>query len=399
MKKIFARAGMDEHLPVTAPTGGELRDVTPHRAPRVSVVMPVCNAAAFLEEAVRSVLEQTYGSWELLLIDDGSTDGSRALAERFAAEHPARIRCLHHPNNENRGASATRNLGISHARGEYLALLDADDVWLPGKLEKQVVFLDLHPEVAAVGSWYQEVNIDGGLTGDADLPCSHPDIAWALLCYCPFVHSSVMMRRGAVGEHVGWYDEALATAEDWDLWIRISRHFELANLPEFLVRYRVHEASLSATKGRREGPDRGLRESTMTRMLDWYGDPPDARRQRSRAVAFLVLGWADSPDPDGLLSAVGDLHRLHDVFCREANLSEHVRRSQRRQLNRQIASALLTFSSQLREERPRDAQALFAGAVRAHFPAVLWVRTWTRMARLLMRRIRLSKTGLSATRK
>jgi glycosyltransferase involved in cell wall biosynthesis len=117
-------------------------------APLVSVVAIFLNAERFLEEALRSVLAQTYPRWELLLVDDGSSDRSGAIAQRYAQQQPDRIRYLEHPGHQNRGMSASRNLGLHHAQGEYLALLDADDVWFPEKLDRQVSILQAHPEVA-----------------------------------------------------------------------------------------------------------------------------------------------------------------------------------------------------------------------------------------------------------
>jgi glycosyltransferase involved in cell wall biosynthesis len=104
------------------------------------------DAGRFLEEAIQSVLAQTHTRWELLLVDDGSSDGSSAIARRHAEREPDRVHYLEHPGHRNLGMSASRNLGLRHARGEYLALLDADDVWLPEKLERQVAILEAHPE-------------------------------------------------------------------------------------------------------------------------------------------------------------------------------------------------------------------------------------------------------------
>ena len=118
--------------------------------PRVSIIIPFYNTERFLEEAIESVLVQTYADWELLLVDDGSTDGSTAIARGHADRAPSRIRCLEHSGHENRGLSASRNLGIATARGEFLALLDADDIWLPQKLEQQVPILEAHPEASMV---------------------------------------------------------------------------------------------------------------------------------------------------------------------------------------------------------------------------------------------------------
>src|SRR5262249_2111253 len=116
--------------------------------PLVSVVIIFLNAERFLEEALESVFGQTYDAWELLLVDDGSTDGSTAIAQRYTQQHPGKVRYLEHPDHQNRGMSASRNLGISNAHGAYIAFLDADDVWLPNKLDRQVAILEAQPEAA-----------------------------------------------------------------------------------------------------------------------------------------------------------------------------------------------------------------------------------------------------------
>jgi len=121
-------------------------DVTP----LVSVVTIFFNAARFLEEAIRSVFAQSYARWELILVDDGSSDGSSGIARRWAAGHPGRVRYVEHPDHVNRGMSASRNAGVAHAHGEYIAFLDADDVYLPEKLERQVAILRARPEVDVV---------------------------------------------------------------------------------------------------------------------------------------------------------------------------------------------------------------------------------------------------------
>ena len=120
------------------------------RTPRVSIVIPFLDAAQFLPEAVNSVFSQTYRDWELLLVDDGSSDRSSELARSYAMAMPGKVHYLEHPSHENRGSSASRNLGVCHARGSYIAFLDSDDVWKPSKLEEQVPLLDAYPEVDLV---------------------------------------------------------------------------------------------------------------------------------------------------------------------------------------------------------------------------------------------------------
>jgi glycosyltransferase involved in cell wall biosynthesis len=116
----------------------------------VSVIIIFLNAERFIEEAIESVFAQLYDQWELLLVDDGSNDGSTTMARRRAEKYPERIRYLEHTNHQNRGMSASRNLGIRHARGEFIAFLDADDVWLAEKLKRQVAILKAHPEAGMV---------------------------------------------------------------------------------------------------------------------------------------------------------------------------------------------------------------------------------------------------------
>ena len=118
--------------------------------PMVTVIIIFLNAEAFLEEAIESVLAQTYDPWELLLVDDGSTDGSTEIAGKHARLYPEKMRYLAHENHANRGKSTSRNMGIRNAKGEYIAFLDADDVFLPQKLERQTAILDTRPEAAMV---------------------------------------------------------------------------------------------------------------------------------------------------------------------------------------------------------------------------------------------------------
>jgi glycosyltransferase involved in cell wall biosynthesis len=116
----------------------------------VSIITIFLNAEKFIEEAIESVFAQTYDNWELLLVDDGSTDDSTQIALRYAERYPGKVRYLEHPGPRNRGMSASRNLGISQAEGEYIAFLDADDVWLAHKLQQQVAILGAHPEAGMV---------------------------------------------------------------------------------------------------------------------------------------------------------------------------------------------------------------------------------------------------------
>lgn len=184
-------------------------------APRVSVILIFLDGEAFLEAAIASVLAQTMADWELLLVDDGSGPAATAIARRFAAEHPGKVFYLEHPGHQNRGMSATRNLGLSAARAEHVAFIDADDVWAPQKLAEQLAVMQAHPELGMVcGTVRYWRSWDGG--GDVLIPTGHvldqvvPPPQASLALYplgkasapCP---SDLLLRRAAV-EAVGGFE-------------------------------------------------------------------------------------------------------------------------------------------------------------------------------------------------
>jgi glycosyltransferase involved in cell wall biosynthesis len=178
------------------------------------------NAERFIEEAIESVFAQQYESWELLLIDDGSTDASTQIARRYAEEHSKRVRYFEHAGHQNRGMSASRNLGIRHARGQYIALLDADDVWLPKKLQYQVAILNRYPEagmvVGPIQWWYSWTGKSEDLARDfvaafppevqSDSLVQPPKLLIALLKQATVSTTSSLLRREIV-DTVGGFEE------------------------------------------------------------------------------------------------------------------------------------------------------------------------------------------------
>jgi glycosyltransferase involved in cell wall biosynthesis len=259
--------------------------------PRVSVVMIFLDAARFIEESIESVLSQTYDRWELLLVDDGSADGSAEIARSYAKEHQGRIRYITHPGGENRGMSASRNLGIRHARGEFIALLDADDVFLPEKLERQVALLDTHPEVGMVYGateyWYswtgrpEDRRRDrprriGVRTGRVHTP---PAILYRVLrneartpCTC-----GVLLRR-EVAELVGGFEEEFkGMYEDQVFFIKVLRHVPVYVSAECLDRYRQHPASHVHQSRARKSRGEVNPGAVSDRWLQAYLDRPDTR--------------------------------------------------------------------------------------------------------------------------
>lgn len=209
--------------------------------PTVSVLMPVHNAERYLAEAIESILDQTFTDFEFLIIDDGSTDRSRVTLERYAARD-ARIRVTSRPNT---GYGVALNELLRQARGDLIARMDADDVALPERLERQVAYLRAHPDVVCVGSAVQFIDAAGRFLLERHEGMGHQLIQErALAGDCALNHPSVMMRRAAL-EAVGGYHVEFVPAEDLDLWLRLGEIGRLANLPDVLMKYRQHEASFS----------------------------------------------------------------------------------------------------------------------------------------------------------
>jgi glycosyl transferase family 2 len=206
----------------------------------VSIVLPVYNCAQYVGQAIESMLAQTWPDFEFIVIDDGSTDRTPQVLQRY---RDPRIRLV---TQTNRGLAATLNRGIELSRGRYIARQDADDFSLAERLAKQVSHLDAHPSCALVGTW-AEIRREDALTGRQHRhPTDNASLQYELLLNNPFVHSSVMIRKAAL-DRVGGYttDPARQPPEDYELWSRIARDYEVSNLPEVLHVYREIHGSMS----------------------------------------------------------------------------------------------------------------------------------------------------------
>lgn len=213
--------------------------------PAVSVVMPAYNVAPYIGAAIDSVLAQTFGDFELLVVDDGSTDGSGAIAARYAARD-ARVRLVHQPNA---GISAARNMALRHARGSIVAILDSDDLWDPAYLQEQVAILEARPEVDIVtgNAWFLGSRLDGRPARPWPDPRPAPTLAALLADETAVFIMSVFRRR--VPETIGPFDESLRTNEDYDFWLRAAAAgFVFCRNDRPLGYYRRRDDSLSASE-------------------------------------------------------------------------------------------------------------------------------------------------------
>jgi glycosyltransferase involved in cell wall biosynthesis len=223
--------------------------------PHVSFLLTVRNDASYLHDLIASVVAQTYQNWELVAVDDGSTDGSLAMLHQ-AASRENRIRVVASPAI---GRSAALNLGLSHCQGGLIAIVDSDDRCLPERLADQVAFMDTHPTVVLCGGHYQKIDAAGQVVAEAKpLPTDDAAIRALLATENPFCHGTVMVRREAILA-AGGYREAFGAAVDYDMILRVATlpvesgpsddKPVLAILPQVLYQYRVHASGF--THGRR----------------------------------------------------------------------------------------------------------------------------------------------------
>lgn len=221
-------------------------------SPLVSVVMPVYNAQPYLTVAVTSILEQTYTHFELIIIEDGSTDGSLKTLHALKSQHPEKIKLLQ--NGSNQGVIYSLNKGIAAAQGKYIARMDADDIAFQDRLAQQVGFLEQHPDYGLVGTGmleFQNYRIQRywySFTTDEKLRVKAQFNS-------PFAHPTVMMRR-AVLDTIAGYNLDYPVVEDYRLWLDIMNHWKVANLKQPLLFYRIHHGNTS--KNRRFAQRQGL---------------------------------------------------------------------------------------------------------------------------------------------
>jgi glycosyltransferase involved in cell wall biosynthesis len=257
--------------------------------PLVSAITIFLNAERFMHEAVASVLAQTYDNWELLLVDDGSTDGSTALAHRYAARHPRQVQYLQHDGHQNRGMSVSRNLGIRHARGKYIAFLDADDVWLPHKLERQLAALGAQPAAGMVcgqteywSSWTQPDSTSDGqnVVYPTGLPGNTLVTPPALLIR--FLRNqtrspgtcSVLLRREVVDVVGGFEEHFRGMYEDQAFFAKVCLLVPVLMMDGCSARYRQHGDSCYS-RAKRTGMVAAAERTYLTWLARYVWKHPD----------------------------------------------------------------------------------------------------------------------------
>lgn len=209
--------------------------------PKVSVIMPAYNAEKYINAAIDSILGQTFTDFELIVINDCSKDSTEDVILSYRDQ-----RIVYLKNEKNLGVAGTLNRGLVAASGEYIARMDSDDIAAPERLEKQLAYMQAHPETVVCGSRVRLFS-DAGEGEFCNYPQQDRQIKTALLFSCPFAHPSVMLRGTVLRDKGLRYEEAFEKVEDYRLWTQLAKYGEFANLPEPLLRYRKHPGQVCAT--------------------------------------------------------------------------------------------------------------------------------------------------------
>ena len=282
--------------------------------PLVSVIMPVRNGKRWIHESMASVLCQDFEDFELVIIDDGSDDGSASILEKYSCRDE-RIRVIH---QAPQGTVAALNRGILEAHALLLARMDADDRAKPERLGRQYRFMQAHPEVVLLGSDADVIDASGAIIGQRSPPADNIELAHLLARSNPFIHSSIMMRTALV-RNLGGYRSPFLLAEDYDLWLRMAEFGSVANLSKRLIQYRVHQAdhhlvnaarqSFSARLAQRSAQGRRCRGKDPAIALssppDWWAADSETSffsvdvgfyrfvdSDKANAVSYLSQVWA-----------------------------------------------------------------------------------------------------------
>jgi glycosyltransferase involved in cell wall biosynthesis len=207
----------------------------------ISVILPVYNASEYLSEAIESILNQSFQNFELLIINDGSTDKSKEIINSFS---DTRIKYI--DNNGNKGLIYTLNRGIEESKGTYIARMDADDISLSNRFVMQFDYMEQHPQVGACGTYAQYI---GDRQGFWKYPIDDTDIRCRLMWGSSIIHPTAFIRTSILKTHHIKFSEDYIAAEDYKIWVDISRVAQLHNIPDVLLKYRTHSHQVTTTKG------------------------------------------------------------------------------------------------------------------------------------------------------
>jgi glycosyltransferase involved in cell wall biosynthesis len=272
----------------------------------LTVVIPVANAEKYVEDAIRSVRNQSVAPDHIIVIDDGSRDGTPGILSRFS---DARMEIIRHENN--RGLVASLNEGITRARTPFIARMDADDIAYPHRFDRQIEFLKRHPDVGIVGTWFRTVGRREELI---NYPEDHERIVLEFLRTCPIGHPTVMMRRSVLEQSGCMYREEARHSEDTDLWSRLLGHTRFANIPEVLLDYRVHDRQVTVEHAAQV---RRVFDRSRERVLKHIGSTLGIDADVAASWTFFTRASSDEGTLDAMRNCFATLaraNRLRQVY-------------------------------------------------------------------------------------
>jgi hypothetical protein len=321
--------------------------------PKVSVVMPAYNAALYLDEAVTSILNPTFRDFEFIIINDGSTDDTVSILDKYE-KSDSRIR-VHH--QENQGMIAALNRGCRLARGKYIARMDADDIALPGRFERQLEYMERHPQIGILGTWIHNVDENGSVKGTWCPPTNSKMLKWTNFFGVCVSHPSVLVRR-EVMERVNYYRSDAAHGEDVDLWLRASAITDFGNVPEILCKYRTWSGGSSRAGAQLRKP---VHAQLLTSFIKDFlkVEPP------MEAVAGLRQTRVGPPFQDlrriRLTAAL--IQELYRNFARENVLTVH----ERTEISWDAAKRVASLALQASRFDPRTSVSLLIRALQLNY--------------------------------
>lgn len=253
------------------------------KKPLVSVILPVYNAGLYLTEAIKSIVKQSYYNWQLIIVDDASTDNSLAIAQAFAKKYQ-RIKVFH--NHQHLGVAQTANLALTKAKGQFIARMDGDDIAFPERLTKQVTFLQQNPQIIAVGGQCQLIDAQGKKIGKKSLPLSNQEIYEDLMSRLPIQQPSMMVNCTLLPKNFIWYHQNIPSGEEHQLLFRFFQYGEVRNLPETLLKYRLHGDNTSLQNPKRDFYH--IFSSRIQAILHW-GYRPSLKGLLLNFIQFFVV--------------------------------------------------------------------------------------------------------------
>lgn len=283
--------------------------------PTISVIMAAYNCSSYINAAIDSLLDQTFQDFEIIIVDDFSTDNTVDLILNYS---DSRIKLLR--NTSNSGASFSRNKAINESKGEYLAILDADDISLPNRFYVQYHYLSTNPQIDVVGSFIHEIDSIGNLIRKAKVPTNVDEVKSSSLFRCSIVHSTAMIRRDFFVSNNLFYNLDFPSAQDYEMWSRAIFVGKISNIPQYLVQYRRSENQISS---RRKDQQRNLADSVYNSFFLKLGISPSEDTFRIHRILTLqetvavdgsmcseVLNWVLTLNFQNLKTNVFDINSL-----------------------------------------------------------------------------------------